>query len=54
MIRVQNFVTQSIKRLEAQMSQLVNIINDRNAETLSNQFLTIPYDSNHITKAHES
>jgi len=33
---------QSIKRLEAQMSRLINIVNDRNEETLSNTFLTIP------------
>ena len=32
----------SFNRLEAQMSHLVNIINDTNEETLPTQFLTIP------------
>ena len=33
---------QSLNRLEAKVSHLVNTINDRNEETLPNTFLTTP------------
>ena len=52
MIQIQNFVTQSIKRLEAQMSKLVNT--DRNEKTLSYQYLTNHNISNPIDLAQES
>ena len=42
MIQGQNSFTQPINRLKAQMSHLINTINDRNEKNLSTQFLTIP------------
>jgi len=54
MIQTQNFVIQSINRLEAQMSQLVNTINDKNEKTLPYQSLTILDISNPIDLAQES
>ena len=52
MIQTQNFVTQSIDRLNAQMSQLVNIY--RNEKTLSYQYLTNPDIPNPIDLIQES
>ena len=42
LIQSENNVTQSINRLEAKVSNLVNTINDKNEETLPNTFSTIP------------
>ena len=52
MIQTQNYVTQSIGRLEAQMSQLVNTY--RNEKTLPYQYLTNSDISNSIDLAQES
>ena len=41
MIQGQNSFTQPINRLKAQMSHLINTINDRNEETLPTRFLSI-------------
>ena len=46
--------TPSINRLEAQISYLVNTINDRNEETLPTQSLTIPDSPSHIDRNQES
>ena len=51
MIQSQNTFTQSINKLKAQMSQLVNTIDDRNDETLPNQSLAILDIFNHINLA---
>ena len=48
MIQSRNNVTQSLNRLEAKVSHLVNTINDRNEETLPNTFSTIPHSPSHI------
>jgi len=48
-IQIQNFVTQSIDRLEAQMSQLINTY--RKEETLPYQYLTNPNISSLINLA---
>jgi len=48
LIQSGNNVTQSINRLEAKVSHLINTINERNEETLSNTFSTIPNSPNHI------
>ena len=55
MIQSQNDIIQSqtdclksLNRLEAKVSHLVNIINDRNEETLPNTFLTTPDSPSHI------
>ena len=42
LIQSRNSVTQSLNRLEAKVSHLVNTINDRNEETPPKTFLTIP------------
>jgi len=52
MIQTQNFITQFIDRLEAQMSELVNAY--RNGKTLSYQSLTNPDVSNPIDLTQES
>ena len=53
-IQSQTDFLQSINRLEAKASHLVNTINDRNEETLPNTFLTIPNSPNHINGNQES
>ena len=52
MIQIQNFVTQSIDRLNAQMRQLVNTY--KNKKTLHYQSLTNPHISNPIDLAQDS
>ena len=47
-IQSQTDCLQSMDRLEAKMSHLVNTMNDRNKKTLPNTFSTIPDFSNHI------
>ena len=54
LIQSQNDFTQFINRLEAQMSHLVNTINDRNEKTLPVLFLTISDFPNHIDRNQES
>ena len=54
LIQSKNYFSQSLNRLEAQMSCLINIIKDRNDDTLSNTCLTIPDFSNHIDRNEES
>ena len=39
---------QSLNRLKAKVSHLVNTINDRNKKTLSNTFSAIPNSLSHI------
>ena len=51
-IQTQNYVTQSIVRLEVQMSELVNAY--RNGKTFSYQLLTNPDISNPINMTQES
>ena len=51
LIQSENDFTQSINRLEAQMSRLINIGKDRNEKTLPNTLLTIPDFSNHIDRS---
>ena len=46
--------TQSINKLEAQMSYLINTINDRKDETLPTHFLTIPDSPSHVDRNLES
>ena len=55
MIQSQNYCIQSqtdclksLNRLEAKVSHLVNIINDKNEKTLPNTFSTIPDSPSHI------
>jgi len=50
LIRSENKFAQSINRLEAQISHLVNIINDRNEKTLPTQILTIPDSPSNIDR----
>ena len=54
LIQSKNDFTQSMNRLEAQMSHLINIVKDRNEKTLPNTYLTIPDYPNHIDKNQES
>jgi len=42
LIQSENIFFQSINRLEAQMSHLINIVKDRNKKTLPNTCSTIP------------
>jgi len=41
LIQSRDNFTQSISRLETQMSRLINIVKDRNEKTLPNTFLII-------------
>jgi len=50
----ENDFLQSINRLEAQMSRLINIVKDRNKETLPNTSSTISYYPSHIDRNDES
>jgi len=47
-IQSQTDCLKSPNKLEAKVSHLVNIINDRNEESLCNTFSTIPYSPSHI------
>ena len=53
-IQFENDYTQSMNRLEAQMSCLINIVKERNKETLPNTFSIIPDCPNHIDRNEES
>jgi len=48
LIQFENNFFQSINKLEAQMSHLINILKDRNEETLPNTYSTIPDCPIHI------
>jgi len=50
----ENDFLQSVNRLEAQMSHLINIVKDRNEETLPNTSSTISYCPSHIDRNEES
>ena len=54
LIQFKNDFFQSVCRLKAQMSRLINIVKDKNEETLPNTFLTILDCPNHINKNQES
>ena len=54
LIQSENNFFQSVNRLEAQMSRLINIVKDKNEETLPNVFLTIPDCPSHIDRNEES
>jgi len=54
LIQTENNFFQSIDRLEAQMSRYINIVKDRNEETLPNICSTIPDCPNHIDRNEES
>jgi len=45
---------QSVDKLEAQMSRLINIVKDKNEKTLPNRFSTIPDCPSHIDRNEES
>jgi len=49
-IQSQTDCLQSLNRLKAKVSHLVNTINDRNEATLPNTFLTIPDSPSHINE----
>ena len=50
LIQAGNYVTQSINRLEAQMSHLINRMKDRNEKTPLNTFSTIPDCSSYLDR----
>ena len=50
LIQFRNNVTQSLNRLEAKMSHLINTICDKNEKTLPNTFSTIPDSPSHINE----
>ena len=54
LIKSENNFFQSIDRLEVQMSRYINIVKDRNEETLPNTCSTIPDCPIHIDKNEES
>ena len=54
LIQSENNFLQSVSRLEAQISHLINIVKDRNEKTLPNIFSTIPNCPSHIDKNQES
>jgi len=54
LIQFGNNFTQSINRLEAQISCLINIVKDRNEKTLSNTFSTIPDCPSHLDRNQKS
>ena len=54
LIQSKNNFFQSIDRLEAQMSCYINIVKDRNEDTLPNKCFTIPYCPSHIDEKQES
>ena len=54
LIQSENDIFQSVIRLEAQMSRLINIVKNQNEKTLSNIFLTILDFPNHIDRNEES
>ena len=54
MILSKNDFFQSVDKLEAQMSRLINIVKDKNEKTLPNRFSTIPDCPSHIDRNEES
>ena len=54
LIQCENNFFQSINRLEAQMSRLINIVKERNEKTLPNTCSTIPDCPSHIHRNEES
>ena len=48
MIQCQNNLNQSINKAKVEMSQLFNLMIDKNEKTLPNTFLIIPDSPNHI------
>ena len=54
LIQFKNNFNQSINRLEAQMSRLLNIMKQRNEENLPNTYSTIPDCLSHIDNNEES
>ena len=54
LIQSENNFNQSVNRLEAQMSRLLNIMKQRNEKTLPNTCSTIPDCPNYIDKNEES
>jgi len=54
LIQSENNFTQSINRVEAQMSHLINIVKGKKEETLSNTFLTIPDCPSHLDSNQKS
>ena len=54
LIQSKNNFTQSISRLEVQMSHLINIVKDKNEETLINTVSTIPDCPRHSDRNQES
>ena len=54
LIQSENNFFQSINRLEAQMSHLINRVKDRNEKTLPSPCLTIPNCPSHIDENQKS
>ena len=54
LIQFENYFFQSFNKLEPQMSHLINIVKDKNEETLPNTCSTIPNCPNQIDKNEES
>ena len=48
LIQTKNYFSQSLNRLEAQMSRLINIVKAKNEKTLPYTCLTIPNCPSHI------
>jgi len=54
LIQSENNFNQSVNRLEAQMSHLLNIMKEMNEKALPNTYLTIPDYRSHIDRNKES
>jgi len=54
LIQSENYFSQSLNRLEVQMSRLINIVKDRYEKTLPSTCSTIPDCPSHIDKNQES
>ena len=54
LIQFKNYYSQSLNRLEAPMSYLINIVKDRNEETLPDTCSIIPNCPGHIHENQES